>query len=230
MDTAANTAQEKRHLTKYLSPLNVWALSFGCAVGWGAFVMPGTTFLPMAGPLGSAVGIAIGAVVMLVIGVNYHFLMNRYPDAGGTLTYATKVFGYDHGFLCSWFLMLVYFAIIWANASALPLIARYLFGGAFQFGFHYRILGYDVYLGEALLSIAAVLLCGCACIYGKHLAVRLQTVLAAALFLGAAVCAAAVSNSGAGVSRAAAAAERETGRRRNRDDLYCRRNCPGQFL
>ena len=192
MDNEVDNQIEKPHLTKYLSPISVWALSFGCAVGWGAFVMPGTTFLPAAGPLGTALGIGIGAVVMLIIGMNYHFLMNKYPDAGGTMTYATKAFGYDHGFLSSWFLMLVYFAIIWANASALPLIARNLLGGAFQFGFHYSILGYDVYLGEVLLSIAAIMLCGLLCIYGKRAAVRIQTVLAIALIAGVAICAFAV--------------------------------------
>ena len=62
---------------KFLSPLSVWALSFGCAVGWGSFVMPGTTFLPQAGPLGTVLGIVIGALVMLVIGVNYNYLMNK---------------------------------------------------------------------------------------------------------------------------------------------------------
>ena len=52
-------------LERYLSPLHVWALSFGCAVGWGAFVMPGTTFLPLAGPLGTTLGLIIGAIIML---------------------------------------------------------------------------------------------------------------------------------------------------------------------
>ena len=206
MENETGGSAQLRHLTQYLSPVNVWALSFGCAVGWGAFVMPGTTFLPIAGPLGTALGVAIGAVVMLIIGMNYHFLMNRYPDAGGTLTYANEVFGYDHGFLCSWFLVLVYFAITWANASALPLIARYLFGGAFQFGFHYQILGYDVYLGEALLSITAMLVCGCVCIYGKRLAVQLQTVFAVALLGGVVLCAVAVFSDG---SRSAGAAAPE---------------------
>ena len=92
---------------------------------------------------------------MLVIGANYHFLMNRYPDAGGTLTYTTKAFGYDHGFLSSWFLIPVYVAIAWANVTALVLIARYLLGGIFQFGFHYTVLGYDVYFVEILISMAA---------------------------------------------------------------------------
>lgn len=36
-------------MDRYLKPIDVWAIAFGCIVGWGAFVMPGTTFLPMAG-------------------------------------------------------------------------------------------------------------------------------------------------------------------------------------
>ena len=54
-------AEHKPGLGAYLSPLAVIALSFGYAVGWGSFVMPGTTFLPAAGPLGTAVAMAIGA-------------------------------------------------------------------------------------------------------------------------------------------------------------------------
>ncbi|MCR5776050.1 MAG: hypothetical protein K6G84_01375 [Lachnospiraceae bacterium] len=109
-------------LSHYLSPLEVWALSFGCAVGWGAFVMPGTTFLPFAGPYGTAIGMILGAFIMLIIGINYHFLMNRYPDAGGTLTYSIRAFGFNHGLLSAWFLILVYIAIMWANATAIVLI------------------------------------------------------------------------------------------------------------
>lgn len=41
-------------LSRYLSRLDVWALSLSCIIGWGAFVMPGTTFLPIAGPAGPA--------------------------------------------------------------------------------------------------------------------------------------------------------------------------------
>ncbi|MBR1815339.1 MAG: amino acid permease [Lachnospiraceae bacterium] len=175
-------------LEKYLSPISVWALSFGCAVGWGAFVMPGTTFLPIAGPLGTALGIAIGAVVMLIIGMNYHYLMNRYPNSGGALTYTIKTFGYDHGFLNSWFLVLVYVAIVWANATALVLIGRNLLGDVFQFGFHYKILDYDVYFGEALLSIVFIVVFGCICIFGKQIARVLQTIFALILFGGIVVC------------------------------------------
>lgn len=179
-------------LQKYLSPFSVWALSFGCAVGWGSFVMPGTTFLPKAGPLGTILGIITGAVIMMIIGINYHYLINKYPDSGGTLTYTIRAFGYDHGFLSSWFLVLVYLAIIWANASALGLISKYLFGRTFQFGFHYNLLGYDVYMGEILLSVTAILVCGGVCIRGKRIASVVQIIFAVMLLAGVVICAAAV--------------------------------------
>ena len=149
VDTEENKTNQddSTKLRSYLSPINVWALSFGCAVGWGAFVMPGTTFLPIAGPLGTAIGMTIGGLIMLVIGFNYHYMMNRYPDAGGTYTYSKRAFGYDHGFMSAWFLILVYIAITWANATALPLIFRNLIGDFFKVGFHYQIAGFDVYLG-----------------------------------------------------------------------------------
>ena len=125
--------REGTRVPPYLSALGAWALAFGCSVGWGAFVMPGTTFLPIAGPVGAALGIGIGGLVMLILGFNYHYLMNRFPDGGGTYAYTKECFGYDHGFISAWFLILTYVAIIWANATALPLIARTLMGGAFQF-------------------------------------------------------------------------------------------------
>lgn len=178
-----------QRLLKYLSPVAVWALSFGCAVGWGAFVMPGTTFLPKAGPLGTVLGIVLGALIMCFIGLNYSYLMNKYPDAGGTLTYTIKTLGYDHGFMSSWFLILVYIAIIWANATAIGLISKNLFGSTFQFGFHYHVLDYDVYFGEVLLSVVAILLCGTVCIFHKRLAALIQIIFAFLLVIGVVVCA-----------------------------------------
>ena len=172
---------------KYLSALGAWALAFGSSVGWGSFVMPGNTFLPLAGPVGSALGLGLGAVVMLIIAVNYHFLMNRYPGAGGTYTYTKKSFGYDHGFLSAWFLILTYVAIIWANATALPLIARTLLGNVFQFGFHYEIAGYHIYMGEMILAVGALVLAALVCLRRKA-AECTQIVMAVLLFAGVVIC------------------------------------------
>ena len=191
MDTATNTK-----LKPYLSPLNVWALSFGCAVGWGAFVMPGTTFLPIAGPVGTAFGMLIGGIIMLIIGYNYHVMINRYPDAGGTYSYTKIVLGYDHGFLSSWFLILVYIAITWANATALPIIFRKFFGETFQFGFHYTIAGFDVYFGEVLLSLGALWIFGFICMHGGKLVAWVQTIAAIVLFGGVFITMSAIFSAG----------------------------------
>ena len=152
---------------KYLGLTGAWALAFGCSVGWGSFVMPGTTFLPIAGPVGTAIGLTLGGLVMLILALNFHYLMNRYPDGGGTYTYTKKTFGYDHGFLGAWFLILTYIAIIWANATALPLIARTLLGDTFQFGFLYEIAGYPIYVGEILLAVGALVLAAVVCLFRK---------------------------------------------------------------
>ena len=178
---------EKNGLIKHLSPIGAWALAFGCAVGWGSFVMPGNTFLPIAGPLGSVLGLGIGALIMLLLGANYHFLMNKYPEAGGAYTYTKMLFGYDHGFMNAWFLILTYVAIIWANATALPLICRNLLGSVFQVGWHYEIAGFHVYLGEVLLAVAALAASAAICLRNRA-AGRAQTALALVLFSGICVC------------------------------------------
>ena len=115
-------------LGRYLSPLSAWALSFGCAVGWGAFVMPGTTFLPIAGSLGTIIGLGIGALVMCLIGRNYHYLMQNFPETGGAYGYVRHILGPDHGYICGGSLVLRFWAVIWGNVSALALIGRNPFG------------------------------------------------------------------------------------------------------
>ena len=177
----------QREQKKYLGIVGAWALAFGCSVGWGSFVMPGTRFLPLEGPVGTAIGLGLGGIVMLLLAVNYHYLMNRYPDGGGTYTYTKKTFGYDHGFLSAWFLILTYIAIIWANATALPLIARTLLGDTFRFGYLYEIAGYPIYLGELLLALGALVLAAVVCLFRKP-AAWTQIIMAVLLFMGVVIC------------------------------------------
>ena len=93
-------------LQKRLSPLNVWALALGSIIGWGAFVMPANTFLPNAGPLGTAIAMVAAALIMIVIALNYSYMINRFPVAGGEFTFTNASFGPICGFLCAWFAVL----------------------------------------------------------------------------------------------------------------------------
>ena len=201
-------------MRKNLSTFAVWGLSFGFAVGWGAFVMPGAAFLPDAGPLGTVIGILVGAAVMAVIGWNYHKMVSAYPGPAGACRYAHEAFGADYGFLTAWSLSLAYMAILWANATALVLLVRYLFGDVLQFGWHDTLAGFDIYLGEVLLSVAVMVVAGCVCLWGRRLAGRVQALLAA--FMLAAVFVvffAALSRHGGGLDAMAPAFVPEGGSR-----------------
>ena len=173
--------------SRHLSRLGAWAFAFGTAVGWGSLVMPGTMFLPKAGPLGTTIGVFVGAAIMAVIAWNYHYMTRRYPGPGGAFAFASQAFGVDHGFLCAWFLCLTYMAIVWANATALTIVARSLFGDVLSFGFHYSIAGYSVYLGDILLPGAAILVAA-AINCRRRLAGGVETVLAVLFAVGIAVC------------------------------------------
>ena len=183
-DSASGCA---RPLGAHISPLVAWALAFGCAVGWGSFVMPGNIFLPEAGPLGTLLGVFIGGIVMAVIAWNYHAMMNSHPGPGGAYTYAKEAFGIDHGFLCAWFLGLTYMAIVWANATALAIVGRYTLGGILTFGFRYTVAGFEVCLGDIIVA-ALVIAAGAAVCCRRRLAGRAQTTAALGLAIGVVFC------------------------------------------
>ena len=175
----------EKHLSANLSPLGAWAFSIGVSIGWGSLVVTSNTYLAEAGPLGSVVGMLLGALVMLLMSRNYAYMIGQCPEAGGTYAYARDVFGYDHGFLCAWFLALTYLAMFWANATALPLFSRYFLGAVFEFGRMYTLFGYDVYLGEVLLTLAAILLVTALCIRWRKVA--MYAMMAMVLFFVAGI-------------------------------------------
>ena len=174
-------------LDRYLSPTDVWAMAFGCMVGWGVFAMPGTTFLPVAGPAGTIIAMLIGTAIMLIIGSNFSYLMGRSSMTGGVYTYTKEAFGQDHAFLSSWFLCLSYLTIVFLNGTALFFIVRTLFADAVRSGIHYTVAGNEIYLGETLISVLVLAGVGGLFVFAKPFLQRLHTVLAIVLLAGVAV-------------------------------------------
>lgn len=150
--------------------------------------MPGTTFLPIAGPRGTIIAMFFGAAIIMVIAANFHNLMNRSSSTGGVFAYTKEVFGYDHSLMCVWSIVLAYISILWANATAIPLIARFLFGPIFQWGFKYTVAGYDVFLGEILVTLLVIAFFGILSAKSHRIVRLLQTTLAVILFAGVTVC------------------------------------------
>ena len=173
-----STVEGSNGLKAYLSPLGAWAFAIGTSIGWGSFVITSNTYLAKSGPLGTALGMLVGFGLMLIIARNYHYMVNRHPECGGAYSFAKHVFGGDQGFLVAWFLGITYLAMFWANATSLPLFARYFIGDLFKFGYLYQLFGYDVYLGEALLTIAAILVVGFLCSRSRRGVSRLMAAMA----------------------------------------------------
>ncbi|MBQ9419459.1 MAG: APC family permease [Synergistaceae bacterium] len=148
----------EKKLTRNLTPFDVWSIAFGCVIGFGAFVMPGTVFLKRAGTLGTLIAIELGALIMLIISYSYSYMIQRFPVAGGEFIYAEKSFGKKHGFVCAWFLGLSYLCLVPVNANAIAVLFRVLFKGAFQFKFLYSIAGDNIFLGEIMLALAAIII------------------------------------------------------------------------
>lgn len=175
-------------LGPYLSPLGAWAFALGTAVGWGSLVITANTYLVQAGPMGSVLGLLVGFAIMLIVSRNYHYMLKDRPDCGGVYAFTRDTFGYDHGVLTAWFLSLTYIAMFWANVTSLPLFARSFMGTMFQFGFHYQLFGYDIYLGEALLSVVAMVLAGLFCSSHKRSAQAVMIAAAVVFVAGITAC------------------------------------------
>ncbi len=171
------------------TPLGIWAFSIGTSIGWGSFIVTCSTYLQKAGLLGTVFGILIGTAVILLITWNLQYMIRKGTDAGGIYTFEKRVGGKDLGFLALWFVLLTYLAILWANMTSLPLFARFFLGDTFQFGFRYSIFGYDIWLGEALLPICAVILVGYLCARCVRLPNRIMIVAALTFVTGFAFCA-----------------------------------------
>ncbi|MBR6891585.1 MAG: APC family permease, partial [Clostridia bacterium] len=171
------------------TPLGVWAFSIGTSIGWGSFIVTCNTYLQKSGLLGTVFGLLLGMAIIFVITWNLQYMIRKSPGAGGVYTFEKAVAGKDLGFLAFWFVLLTYLAILWANMTSLPLFARFFLGNAFRFGFRYRIFGYEVWLGEALLSMGALVLIGALCLNSARLPNSIMIVAALTFAAGFTVCA-----------------------------------------
>ena len=170
-------------LKRNLSPLSVWAIAFGCIIGWGSFINPGKKFLPNSGVAGTAVAMLLGALVMIVIAFSYAYMVPKFPRAGGEFTFTKNCYGKIPAYLCGWFLVAAYLTNVPMNSTAIGLIVDGLFGGILKWGFHYSIAGFDVWLGEILLAFFILILFGYLNVIGVKKAGYVQTVLASLLMI-----------------------------------------------
>lgn len=165
--------------------MHVWAIAFGCVIGWGSFINPGKKFLSNSGVAGTAIAMILGALVMIIIAFSYAYMVPKYPKAGGEFTFTKACFGKNAAYLCGWFLVVAYLTNVPMNSTAIGLIVDGLDGPAdiLKFGFHYSIAGFDIYMGEMLLAMGILILFGYLNIIGVQKAAIVQTILSSLLVI-----------------------------------------------
>lgn len=174
---------KKSGFQKQLSPAHVWALAFGCIIGWGSFINPGKKFLPNSGVEGTAIAMVLGAAVMIIIAFAYAYMVPKYPKAGGEFNYTKNCFGKVPAYICGWFLLAAYLTNVPMNSTAIGLIVDGLDGSAdiLKWGFSYSIAGFKVWFGEMIFAMCILILFGILNILGVKKAGFIQTILSSML-------------------------------------------------
>ena len=181
--TAAPATDDVVRLGKNLKPHWVWAIALGSAIGWGAFILPADWMRDGGGPLAAMLGLAIGGVLMIVIGVSYGYLARVFPVSGGAFAYTLVGFGRTHAFICAWFMTLGYTSIVALNASALALLGKHTVPQIIELGHLYSVAGWDVYLGEIAVATLALVLFAVVNARGASLSGRTQFIFCLVMIL-----------------------------------------------
>ncbi len=168
-------------MDKRLSRIDVFSIVLGSIIGWGSFMLPGSKFLREAGVINTTLALFLGALFIIIIQSSYYVMLDEHREEGGEFSFTYKHLGGVHGFIVGWFLLLAYLTIIPLNGTAFPLVVRKILGGFFQFGYLYSIAGFEVYLGEILLSNLVILLFAYINIRGIKDSARVQNIIALSL-------------------------------------------------
>ncbi len=178
-------AEKRVKLKKSMGAGSIWAVALGSIIGWGCFIQGGLWTQRAGGPLALFLGFLVGGLLMIVVGYSYSYMIAKFPVAGGEFAYAYKGFGRTASYICGWMLSLGYLSIVALNATALPVLASYIFSGVFNKGYLYTIAGYDVYMGEVAIALFFIILFGIMNYMGAKSVGKLQ--LAMVLIMCAAV-------------------------------------------
>jgi basic amino acid/polyamine antiporter, APA family len=139
-------------LARKLRLADYFALAFGTMVGVGWLVLM-DDWLGRGGPLGSALGFAVGGIILLPVGYVYGQWVQRLPDAASEAAYTAQVFPPIVSYLTGWIMLLAYFIVCPWEAVALGKVAAYIFPRLNSMEL-YSVAGQPVYLPRLILGIA----------------------------------------------------------------------------
>jgi basic amino acid/polyamine antiporter, APA family len=138
-------------LARKLRVIDYFTLAFGTMVGVGWLVLM-DDWLGRGGPLGAALGFALGGLVLLPVGYVYGKWVQRLPDAGSEAAYTAQVFPPVVSFFTGWVMLLAYFIVCPWEAVAIGKVAAYIFPSLNSLPL-YSIDGQPVFLPRLILGV-----------------------------------------------------------------------------
>ena len=145
--TTSNTSG----LHRTLSHVEYFTFGFGTMVGVGWVVLM-DDWLKRGGPGGAALGFLIGGILLLPVARTYGRLVARFPDAGGEIAYAERVFPAPAAFGAAWTMVLSYAIVCpWEAVAIGNLLAR-VFPGLNSFAL-YEVAGRTIFAPRLVLGL-----------------------------------------------------------------------------
>lgn len=146
---------KKVELKKSLKSFDLFAIGFGCVIGWG-WISMGSYWIGGAGPLAAIIALGMAGLLMGMITIIYAELTSAMPKAGGVQNYAWRAFGPKVSFWAAWTMLMCSVVMsAWLANAAIVAIGRLfpLTSSPLLF----TVYGYDVHLAEVILYIALTL-------------------------------------------------------------------------
>ena len=145
------TTPNSSGLHRTLSHVEYFTFGFGTMVGVGWVVLM-DDWLKRGGPAGAALGFLVGGILLLPIARTYGRLVARFPDAGGEIAYAERVFPAPAAFGAAWTMVLSYAIVCpWEAVAIGNLLAR-VFPGLNSFAL-YQVAGRTIFAPRLVLGL-----------------------------------------------------------------------------
>jgi APA family basic amino acid/polyamine antiporter len=168
-------------LARKLRITDYFTLAFGTMVGVGWLVLM-DDWLGRGGPLGAALGFALGGLLLIPVGYVYGKWIQRLPDAASEAAYTAQVFPPMVSFFTGWVMLLAYFIVCPWEAVAIGKVAAYILPSLNSFAL-YSVAGQPVFLPRLLLGIAMTVFLGVLNYRGIRLSATFQNWTASTVIL-----------------------------------------------
>ena len=117
---------DREELSKVVTTTQYFTMAFGTIVGVGWVIYLGYWLSP-AGPVGAVLGFALGALMMMLIAINYAETASVYPVSGGEMAYTYEMYGLRTSYVTGWLLALAYISVVAWEAISLAMLVETLF-------------------------------------------------------------------------------------------------------